>query len=87
MNTGRLVIERALESAEVRDAITKPPSAVWRALSDLESQAVWAQEDEAGVADGGGEGGVKFTGEEGDEEQTVEEGSGRRRGRAEAEDL
>ena len=41
MNTGRLVIERALESAEVRDAITKPPSVVWRAVSDLATRRLF----------------------------------------------
>ncbi len=84
VNTGRLVIEQALESAEVCDAR--------RAICNVRhvicnAQAGLAQDYEASAGDGAAEGGVKSTGEEVDEEETLGEGGSRRRGRKVGDDL
>ncbi len=83
VSTGRLVIERALESAEVGGIAT--PAVGGMPCVTCHVQAVWAHEDEAGVGVGGAEC-VKDSKEE-DEEEAVGEVGHRRRGRTTGDEL
>lgn len=84
VSAGRLVIEQALESAEVGGLQRQPVGCMQCVTCHV--QAVWAQEDEAGVGAGGAEC-VKDSKEEEEEEEAVGEVGNRRRGRTTGEEL
>jgi hypothetical protein len=84
---GRLVLEQALESAEVQQY--RAAHGIVSALR-FDAQAAWVQEDEA-AAGGGGDGGVKSAGEGGEVDEQAQEtirgdGESRRRARKDGED-